>query len=657
MRALDLVLLRGVGFSVIYLLALTYVYRYLFYKLRPTSVFFKQLQVNLNGLSGVVVGLVPALNVVYCFSELAEYYEQVWVALLVCLGLMCIEAIWTFLHAAIFPEGAGSYWERVFTVVRSSLYFALAFFSYYRVLFNESTEANLFAGICATILVFCVLRFIYSWIFLTNTYSHPLVQYIVKRLHWWGYGMVCLLTALYGSTWIVAVPSSVRFYLGAAVPVMIAIAINESLFAAVFQYYLATCKGIKVSKLIQDLTMVIVYIILGLMVMATVFKKDLSSLLVGSTVFSVIIGLAVQESLGNLVAGLIMGFAKPYKVGDFIEVGEHAGRVGKVDWRSTVLHTFNNDSTVLPNSLLTKATILNHSALETLHGRTVSVGVGYEHSPESVRKVMAQAALSVEGVCKEPVPTVWLSSFGDSSINYTMNFWITHYAERLGIDSAVREAIWYYFSRKQISIPFPTRTVISHPEVSSIERSKHMQKLLGSVELLEGLSEELLGVLAHNTQQELYAPGEVIIRQGDDGDAFYIVDEGHCEIIARDEQGQTLVQIVAGPGECFGEMALFTGQKRSATVTAKDECTLVVLNQKAFGELLEASPDVDALLSEKAAKRKMRRVKTVNRLAQEQADNAEAADSAAEGGELEANTRSVLASIRSLFGGLYGKKQ
>ena len=181
--------------------------------------------------------------------------------------------------------------------------------------------------------------------------------------------------------------------------------------------------------------------------LGAVFREGLSSLLVSSTIFSVILGLALQETLGNFFAGLSLSVSKPYRTGDYIDISGQVGKVSKIDWRSTVLLTVFGESVIFPNSVLAKSTIKNYSQPADIEGRIVEVGVDYKHSPDLVRRVLLEAAAAAEGVEPRPAPRVFMMDFADSAIIYRLKYWIPDFASYLEIDSRVRESIWYHFSK------------------------------------------------------------------------------------------------------------------------------------------------------------------------------------------------------------------
>ncbi len=387
------------------------------------------------------------------------------------------------------------------------------------------------------------------------------------------------------------------------------IIIFEAALSTVFDFIFPVMRRIDVPHLFRDLIRGIVYFGLFIFALGVVLKQDLSTLLLGSTVASIIIGLALQETLGNFFAGLALGISKPYSIGDFLQVGDVSGKVEKIDWRSTAILTQTGDYIILPNTLLSKSQVENYSAPTTLHARFIDVGCHYRHAPNTVKQAIIESARSIHEVLSNPQPEVWLMAFDDSSINYRLRFWLEDYQARFLIESKVREAIWYRFFRENIEIPYPIRNLIHQQQGTDIDLKAEVRTMIEKVDFLSSLRKEDLAFLSTRVRYQLFAKSETVFRQGEPGDSFYLIKSGRLVVTARNQQGEVFLTAEMRSGQYFGEMALLTGETRSATVEALEDSELLVLEKEDLRSIINDNPQAEEVISRVLAKRQMRTLK------------------------------------------------
>ncbi len=305
----------------------------------------------------------------------------------------------------------------------------------------------------------------------------------------------------------------------------------------------------------------------------------------------------MQDTLGNLVSGLTLQLQRPFDVGDWVELddGHQAGRVTEVTWRATTVMTLDHVEVILPNARLAKASIRNYSRPSPIARRRVVVNASPASPPHDVQEVLVSAVRDVPGVLASPSSFARTRSFGESSIEYELLFFVEDFAQAFNIEGAVRDRIYYAFARHGIEMPFPARTVLA-PQVdvkAKREEEQHRRaSAIGSVRLMASLPDDARRVLAERATLSPYGPGEAIVRKGEQSNALFVIERGSVAVeLPRDGDG--VIELARlGPGECFGEMGLLTGAIRSATVRAKTRCDLLVIGHDAFHEVLAAHPEV-----------------------------------------------------------------
>ncbi len=327
---------------------------------------------------------------------------------------------------------------------------------------------------------------------------------------------------------------------------------------------------------------------------------NLNVLAVSSLVVGYVVGNATQDTLGNLIAGLALNTERPFQIGDWVTFGEHTGVVVDTTWRATRLRTKAEDYVVIPNASIAREPIVNFSRPTQNHGCYLPIGVSYETPPNKARTVILGVLREIPEVCKDPKPSVYLVNYGAFSIDFKVMFFIEDYVRMDAIQSAVMDRLWYAFRREGISIPFPIqeerqRDVVADERAKQAAELEAIRRLLSGVDLFQTLSPAELDRLAAGTRLEMFASGEKLCRQDQEGDTFYVIRSGQVAISVSGPNGIDLAVAQLGSGAFFGEMSLLTGEKRSATVTAAVDTEVLAVPKPAFAALLQAN----AALAEK----------------------------------------------------------
>ncbi len=169
------------------------------------------------------------------------------------------------------------------------------------------------------------------------------------------------------------------------------------------------------------------------------------------------VGLALQGSLSNFAAGVLIVAFRPYKVGDYIEAGGVSGSVEEVQIFTTVLKSPDNRSIIVPNSQIMAGEIVNYSAKETRRVDLVA-GCGYDDDLDKVRSILKDIVNSDERILKEPAPTIAVLELADSSVNFAVRPWVRS-ADYWAVHFDLTETIKKRFDQEGITIPYPQRDV------------------------------------------------------------------------------------------------------------------------------------------------------------------------------------------------------
>ena len=362
----------------------------------------------------------------------------------------------------------------------------------------------------------------------------------------------------------------------------------------------------RVPKLFLDLTRAFLILLGTGLIASVVWGADLGGFLAALGVGSIVLGLALQDTLGNLMSGIAILFERPFGVGSWVRVdGDTSveGRVTEMNWRSVRLLTRENDLLVVPNLSLAGSTLRVFDKPRSLHLERIAVGFSYSDPPGRVRAVLLGLAADVPAVLTDPAPEVFTLGYDDSSIGYELRVWTDDYAGVPRLRDAVMSRVWYAARRGGLTIPFPLRTVLNYdgPAVDAAERPPVTPALLRTATAFATLPDDTLDGLAAHARTQRFAAGESITAVGDDCRTLYLILEGTAELYlppagaagsnpaAREADEPDAVRIVGrlSRGDFFGAIALLTDGGGSLSTRSVTELRTAAIDSAAVRAMLD----------------------------------------------------------------------
>lgn len=350
-------------------------------------------------------------------------------------------------------------------------------------------------------------------------------------------------------------------------------------------------------KLLLQLVTLGSWAVATVVVLRTTTRFDLVGLLTTSAILTAVIGLAAQEPLKDLLAGLELQLSDDFKIGDFLQVRDDVrGIVLSVSWHDTTLRNRDGTLVVVPNTEIAQGVIFNLSAQGTVCNR-FSIGLDYDYPPGQARRLLERVVRQNPRVLEDPPPCIGVMEFAESSINYEIQVWQREWGDAalLRLRGELLEQIWYALRREGQSIPFPVREV--QPRRSGIKARQaetptpeSLCQSLGADGIFAGMNQTQLGLIVAGSQLKSYGSGEAIVQEGAEGESMYHLIHGHVEVLKRIDSGEIVAVRQLGPGNVFGEMTLLLDAPRSATVRALEECLLLKVNRSNLRDLLKESP-------------------------------------------------------------------
>ena len=361
----------------------------------------------------------------------------------------------------------------------------------------------------------------------------------------------------------------------------------------------------KAPKFLSQLFGLVVFILASFVVIGGVYGYSIEGAVFGSTVVVGIVGFAMQDLLGNIIAGIALEIGKPFKTGDWLKIDQQHAEVIEVNWRSTRLRTNDDIYLDIPNKSIVGTTITNLTYPTRQHAIRLSVGFDYSTPPNFIKDIMAKAAAGAQGVLATPPPKVYLKDFADSAVTYEIKFWIEDESKFTDILDGIRTNVWYAAQRHGIRIPFPIRTVqIERPSRAVHDPIDIARACVRKQPFLQLLDDAQLEKLLAHAKYLRFGRREKIIVQGAAGQSMFILLNGEAQVFVQANGADTPVATLR-TGDYCGEMSLLTGEPRSATVIASTDCEVWQIGKETLAEILQENETLVQKLGELLAQRRM----------------------------------------------------
>ena len=344
-------------------------------------------------------------------------------------------------------------------------------------------------------------------------------------------------------------------------------------------------------KLFQDLLRVLLVVIGAAIVLSVVWRRDLGGLVAALGVGSIVLGLALQETLGNLMSGIAMLFERPFSIGDWIEVGTNRGEVVQINWRSVHLRTIDRNLLVIPNSALGRETIINFSAPTRLQTVRVSFTFALDDPPNRVKDMLRNTALNTPHVVADPAPKAHAVEFQNDRIRYQAVLCLDNPKMYRKLIDTYTTRVWYAAQRAGLNLPLPTAIEYQLKEQprAAPEIDSAMTRL-AAVAALADLEQSQLRRLAEDADRLCFGAGETVLKQGEMSEAVYVIDAGLATTLYRDNAVKSSEILQLGEGELFGETALTRGQPNPASIVASTDLEVLRIPLASLEALIEIHP-------------------------------------------------------------------
>ena len=368
-------------------------------------------------------------------------------------------------------------------------------------------------------------------------------------------------------------------------------------------------------RLLQELVVGVIYVAVILSIIAYVFNVPVGTLIATSGAVAIVLGLALQSTLGDVFSGVALNLAKPYGIGDWLVLSNGIeGKVVETNWRATHLLTGTNDLVIVPNSDLAKARLTNLSSPERSHGVTITVRFRPSTAPSTMADVMRSVLLSSNSILAQPEPGVQIVSLDGAAVGLELGFRVADRSLAGKAKSELFDLIFRHAKAAGLTLAAPVDTVgAAFPEPNEVEVPFGFhttpRRLLDAIPLFAPLTEDEKEALTSTMTRRTFRQGETLAEQGQVLKSLMIIRSGVVVIDRQDGARETELGRLA-PGDCLGEGGLLMGAGELGSIKALTFVVVYEITQEGLAPLMQDRPaiadELALLLSKRNASEQLR---------------------------------------------------
>ncbi|CAG0990863.1 CRP-like cAMP-activated global transcriptional regulator [Burkholderiales bacterium] len=385
-----------------------------------------------------------------------------------------------------------------------------------------------------------------------------------------------------------------------------------------------------VPRILSEFLLVILLIVYALFRLKAV-GVNLAGIVTTSAVLSAALAFSAQETLGNLWAGISLQLENTVRLGDWIKVGNEVGQVVNIRWRSMAIVTNNNETIVIPNSVLMKDKVIvvaRRGDERAVWRRSCLFSVDYDYTPARVCEAVTEALQRAEipNVARDPAPMCLCEAYRESGAEYAAVYFLIDPRREWPTKSDVLAHIYAALVRAKMPIPYPRQVI----ELIRDERGRHAREdftlkraALDHAELFASLTPQEKDALAGQLRTVPFVADDIVFREGEQADSLYLLAHGRVHVVRDAPDGATRSRLATLDAPAyFGEMGLLLGAPRGATVVASGVVMCYQLDRRGFDTVLQARPQIATAMSEVLAERQAANLATMQALDAERARQA-----------------------------------
>lgn len=350
----------------------------------------------------------------------------------------------------------------------------------------------------------------------------------------------------------------------------------------------------------QVIRSAIVLVILGY-ALTDVWKVDVGEAVQALGVGSLVIALALQDTLSNLVSGFLLLADSPFKKGDWLKIEDLDAQVIDINWRAVRLQTGEGNVVMIPNGNLGKENIFNYNLPNPTRGISEKISFSYDDPPNIVKEVLRQTLLETPGVMIDEPVSVSTVSYDDCAIAYEVSFMVKDYSSGLEVGSDFKTRLYYVAKRHGLNMPFP----IHHNYIMDLREEQHeddtqaeIAAYLRSLPYFTSLDTQTIEKLARHSLVQHFGTGEQVFRAGDLVRGLYLIQKGSVAVKVKDRKGIDRTVYGLSIDDFFGESVFLSNSLNSVTVEVKNDLKVLRIDRDIAADVITTNPGLAKQINE-----------------------------------------------------------
>jgi len=366
----------------------------------------------------------------------------------------------------------------------------------------------------------------------------------------------------------------------------------------------------QVPRLLLALPRISLILFAAWILLTGVWSVNLSSLFATLGVSTLIVSVALQDTLSGIASGFLLMLDRPFQPGDWINAEAVEGRVVDTNWRSTRIQNRDGDLIVVPNGQLAGATITNYDEPERLHRIVIPVQVAFVNPPTVAKSMLLEAARATPGVLSDPGPTIQVNQVDDPLMGYEAHLWVDDYALVPRVSSDFRSLVWYMSERRGVPLPSPAFDLYTYDGVQVAEAAKpdpaEVRRRLTRSPLFAQLSDADTDRLSSTARPARFAAGEAIVAVQRDQPSLFVLWSGRARLEVIDDGGTVHDVADLGPGDVCGVVTASPDWPVLPRTVAVTDCEVTVISLDESGTIISKNPELADALNQIANRRSRR---------------------------------------------------
>lgn len=338
-------------------------------------------------------------------------------------------------------------------------------------------------------------------------------------------------------------------------------------------------------RLFSDVFGAVVFLAAAVAALGFVLELPVRGLVATSGALAIVLGLAIQSTLSDVFAGIVINTTEPYAIGDWVMIDDVEGKVIEMNWRATHLLTGQGNTLIVPNAVAAKAKIFNNSRPSDIHGLSIVLEIEPEARPRTVLDALGRALTGCNLILATPAPFARMKRTTPNSVQYEVVAFVDDMNKKLAVSSELFDLCYRHLAAagvalRALGVPAPALTT-----------SDEKEALLKRVSLFANLSGEEVTRLAKQLSRHEYQANHQVLAPETVPDSLSIVHSGVLSVsIIESGNSREIARI--GPGEAFGEAGLLAGLPMQVAISTLTPAVMFQLGKDDMTAFLKDHPEV-----------------------------------------------------------------